>query len=208
MPEITEFNDDSSVEYLLPQKKSYKKHIKIAGIALLLCAIGGGAYWFFSGGGKKVIYENVFGIIQDEYEESEETVIEDGVEKTTKTRKKKEVKVVVVPKPVRDIKKPPVTVPLDVFTVNLKPASSDRYLQASLVLDFSDAADGEAIKPYIPAIRNAMIVLMSNQRADELSTQEGKDKLREELEEAIHKVAPKEKLKNFYGVLFGGLVIQ
>lgn len=77
--------------------------------------------------------------------------------------------------------KPPVFVPLEPFTVNLQHEDAAQYLQVGLTLKIADAAYGEAIKLNMPDIRNRILLLLSNKKASELSTLEGKQSLATEI---------------------------
>lgn len=77
----------------------------------------------------------------------------------------------------RDPKAPPVFVPLEPFTVNLADRDAERYAQVGITLEVTDAAVGEQMKLYMPAIRNNILMAISDRTAAELQTREGKDKL-------------------------------
>ena len=77
----------------------------------------------------------------------------------------------------RDPKAPPVFVPLEPFTVNLADRDAERYAQVGITLEVTDAAVGEQMKLYMPAIRNNILMAISEKTAAELQTREGKDKL-------------------------------
>lgn len=77
----------------------------------------------------------------------------------------------------RDPKAPPVFVPLEPFTVNLADRDAERYAQVGITLEVTDAAVGEQMKLYMPAIRNNILMAISDKTAAELQTREGKDKL-------------------------------
>ncbi len=75
----------------------------------------------------------------------------------------------------------PTFVPLDPFTVNLADKDQDRYLQVGLTLEASDAKVAEEIKGYMPAIRNAVLLILSHKTSEELLEVEGKEKMAEEI---------------------------
>ncbi len=110
----------------------------------------------------------------------------------------------------------PTFVPLDPFTVNLTDKDSDRYAQVGLSLQVDDPHLGDELKNYMPAIRNAILLLLSHKSSEELLSPEGKEKLAQEIrrdaakamgynvedpfeeeapEEAVDKDAPKKKKK-------------
>ena len=80
-------------------------------------------------------------------------------------------------RPQYDPKHPPVFLPLDPFTVNLADKESERYAQIGLTLEIVDAKTGEEIKLYMPAIRNNILMVLSQKTAAQLTTRDGKEKL-------------------------------
>jgi flagellar protein FliL len=83
---------------------------------------------------------------------------------------------------------PPAYVPLDVFTVNLVPEQGDQFLQLSISVEVEDAHTGDKLKVYMPKLRNRVMLLLSDKKASELITREGKQKLAEELREQMNEV--------------------
>ena len=81
-------------------------------------------------------------------------------------------------KPVKfDPKHAPVFVPLDPFVVNLADKGVERYAQIGVTLEIQDAATGEALKAYMPAIRNNILLLLAHKSSEELLSADGKLKL-------------------------------
>ncbi len=76
---------------------------------------------------------------------------------------------------------PPTFVPLDPFTVNLADKDADRFAQIGLTLQVDDPKIGDELKSYMPAIRNAILLILAHKTADELLSPEGKEKLAEEV---------------------------
>lgn len=76
---------------------------------------------------------------------------------------------------------PPTFVPLDPFTVNLADRDTDRYAQIGIVLQVDDPHMGEEMKAYMPAIRNAILLILSHKSSQELLSAEGKEKLADEI---------------------------
>jgi flagellar FliL protein len=72
---------------------------------------------------------------------------------------------------------PPAYLPLDNFTVNLADRDAERYAQVGITLELTDAKAGDLIKSYMPAVRNRILLAISDRTAAELSTREGKEKL-------------------------------
>lgn len=76
---------------------------------------------------------------------------------------------------------PPTFVPLDPFVVNLSDKDSDRYAQIGLSLQVDDPKLADELKTYMPAIRNTILMLLSHKSSEALLSQEGKERLAEEI---------------------------
>jgi flagellar FliL protein len=88
----------------------------------------------------------------------------------------------VAPKtPVPALAKPPVYATLDTFTVNLTQEGGEQFLQIGITLLVADQAQSDLIKLYMPMVRNRLLTLLSNKKAGELSSADGKQKLAEEI---------------------------
>jgi flagellar FliL protein len=85
-------------------------------------------------------------------------------------------------------KKVPVFVDMDTFTVNLKSADDERFIQVKLVAEVGDAATGETLKSVMPAVRNEILLLLSSKQAEEVSSREGKEQLAKEIVIASNKI--------------------
>jgi flagellar FliL protein len=80
---------------------------------------------------------------------------------------------------------PPVFVKLEPFVVNL--ADRGRYLQVGLELRVPDARAAEQIKVFLPEIRNGVLMVLSGRRAEEISSAEGKERLRADIRRVANK---------------------
>ncbi|MGC4062198.1 MAG: flagellar basal body-associated FliL family protein [Aquabacterium sp.] len=142
-----------------PQKGSKKLIIIIAAVALLLVVGGGGAFFMMK---KKA--------------DAEAAAADDdgGGEhaKPAKEAKKPEKK---------EHEGPPAFVPLEPFVVNLADRESERFAQIGITLQVDDAHMAEEMKAYMPAIRNAVLLILSHKSSEELLSSEGKVKLAEEI---------------------------
>ena len=87
-------------------------------------------------------------------------------------------------------KTPPVFVTLEPFTVNLLQENGDHYLQVGIVYQVADDKAVDAIKTYMPVIRNRILLLLSNKHPSELAQLEGKQKLVTELVAAARDALP------------------
>ena len=82
----------------------------------------------------------------------------------------------------RDPKAVPIFVPLDPFTVNLADREAERYAQIGITLEIADAKIGDQIKQFMPAIRNAVLMLLADKTAAQILDRQGKLKLAQEVQ--------------------------
>jgi flagellar protein FliL len=71
------------------------------------------------------------------------------------------------------------------FTLSFQDSSAAQYLQFSIDAAVEDKSVEAAIKAHGPAIRNGLVMLLSNQKAEELQTREGKERLRTQIRDEI-----------------------
>ncbi|WP_294000067.1 flagellar basal body-associated FliL family protein [Sphaerotilus sp.] len=81
----------------------------------------------------------------------------------------------------RDAHTPPSYLPLEPFVVNLADRDSDRYAQIGLTLEIEDAKFADEMKAYMPAIRNAILMILSHKTAADMLGREGKELLAAEI---------------------------
>jgi len=82
--------------------------------------------------------------------------------------------------------KPAVFLPLESFTVNLMPSGGQpEFIQAGLTLKFDDAQASELVKQRMPEVRNRILMVLSSKRGPDLLPATGKQKLAEELAQAV-----------------------
>jgi flagellar FliL protein len=79
-------------------------------------------------------------------------------------------------KPV-DSGKPKVFANLDPFVVNLADEGGDRLIQLGVVLEVTDAKIAAEVTTQMPAVRNAILLLLSSRQSTELLTLPGKQSL-------------------------------
>lgn len=147
----------ASAEQPAPKKNSKKLFI-IIGVVVVLLLGGGGAG---------------FMIWKKKAAEAEAAAAEEGGEEAHAAAKPKPAK--------RDPKLPPAYMPLDPFVVNLADRDADRYAQIGVTLEIDDPKFAEEMKPYMPAIRNAVLMILSHKTAAELQGREGKELLAAEI---------------------------
>ena len=78
-------------------------------------------------------------------------------------------------------REPPIFVPLDLFVVNLADKDTERYAQVGLTLEVDDPKFAEEMKLYMPAIRNAILMILAHKSAAELLDRSGKEALAAEI---------------------------
>lgn len=141
-----------------PKKGGKKKLLIIVGVVLvLLLAGGGGALFMMKKASDKAAAEAA---------EAED----DGGGASGKAASHKV-----------DPAHPPAFVALDPFVVNLADRDSDRFAQIGVTLEVDDPAFAEKMKPFMPAIRNNILMILAHKSSSELLGREGKEKLAEEI---------------------------
>jgi flagellar FliL protein len=91
------------------------------------------------------------------------------------------------------VKSPLNYIPLDPpFVVNFSGTAEVRFLQVSVEVGTRDATIVERIKEQRPAIRNALVFLLSNQDPQTLISREGKEALRNQALAEIQRVIEEE----------------
>ena len=106
---------------------------------------------------------------------------------------------------------PPLYLPLDPpFVANFEGDQQVRFLQITAQIMTHDPKTLEALKAADPIIRNDLLLLFSTQKATDLATNEGKEKLRAAALGAVRKVlaANEGKPEKVDAVLFTTFVMQ
>lgn len=146
--------------------RSRKMLIIIAAAVVVLVGGGVGAYFAFGHKGE---------------EQTAEHGKEGGKEKG-KDKKAEEAK-----------KGPAIYVKLDPpFVVNFDASGVMRFLQVTVEIMTRDAAAAEVIKANDPMIRNNLLLLFGNQQSGDITTLEGKEKLRADALAVVAKVVSAE----------------
>jgi flagellar FliL protein len=129
-----------------------------------------------------------------------------------------------------DAKAAPAYLPLDNMVVNLSDPGGERVAQVGITLEVVDAKAADRVKAFLPTIRSGILMLISQRTAEELLTQEGKQKLAKDIlretslpfgggdaDEHGDSPAPAKKKKNaksstsdmpVIGVLFSSFIVQ
>src|SRR5215203_3123174 len=76
----------------------------------------------------------------------------------------------------------PFFLPLDPFIVNLADREADRYAQIGITFELESSMSGDQIKAYMPAIRNAILMVLANKTSKDLLYREGKEQLALEIQ--------------------------
>ena len=78
-------------------------------------------------------------------------------------------------------KGPPTYLPLDPFVVNLADRDNDRYAQIGITLELESGVFADRMKAYMPAIRNAILMVIAHKSARDLLGRTGKEELAAEI---------------------------
>jgi flagellar FliL protein len=123
---------------------------------------------------------------------------------------------------------PPVFLPMESMVVNLADPGGDRFAQLGLTIEVMDQKTSDQVKAYLPSIRSAVLMLLSQRTSEELLTREGKEKLASEIHREVSRplgyevevdepaeagVKPRKKPRltpynPVHGVLFSSFIIQ
>ncbi|MDQ1925027.1 flagellar basal body-associated protein FliL [Massilia pseudoviolaceinigra] len=125
---------------------------------------------------------------------------EEAEETTKPSKKKKKAKA----------HAPPVFAPLEVFTVNLQPdGEEENMLQTTITLEMLGQEQADLIKANMPKVRSRVLLLLSAKKASDVKTVEGKNKLAEEILEALKKpFAENDEPQEVNEVMFTQFIIQ
>ncbi len=94
---------------------------------------------------------------------------------------------------------------LDPFVVNLNEDVGTTYLKLTVVLEMDDAESVSGAEVMMPKMRDAVIVLLSSKKFDEIGTVDGKFQLREEIVARVNHILSGNKVKTAY---FTEFIIQ
>lgn len=147
-----------------PKKGPKKLIIIIAAVVLLLVLGGGGAFFIMK---KKAAEAEAAAASADEEDGG------DGAKPAKEAKKPEHSK--------GDHATPPAFVPLEPFIVNLSDRDSERFAQVGITLQVEDPHMADEMKAYMPAIRNAILLILSHKSSEELLSAEGKQKLAQEI---------------------------
>lgn len=89
-------------------------------------------------------------------------------------------------------------VPLETFLVNLAGSRGRKLAKINMELELNNAEVHEEIDKIKPKIRDIIIIILSSKSYAQISTKEGKDKLREEIRDQVNLFLTKGQIKRVY----------
>ena len=90
-------------------------------------------------------------------------------------------------------KKPPIYLALTPeFIVNFEDQSQASFLQIEIQIMGRDSKEIKSVEEHMPVVRNNILLLLGNQKYEEVRTREGKNKLRADILSSIRQVLKKE----------------
>ncbi len=111
----------------------------------------------------------------------------------------------VVEKVAEEEEKPAGFLKLDPFVVNLNEDVGTTYLKITVVLEMDDTESVSGAEVMMPKMRDAVIVLLSSKKYDEIGTVDGKFQLREEIVARVNHILSGNKVNTAY---FTEFIIQ
>jgi flagellar FliL protein len=106
---------------------------------------------------------------------------------------------------------PPIYVPMEVFTLTLKPSSQggpSRVLHIGLTLKLADEESREHLEKFLPEIRSRLLILFSQQMAEQLTHDNGKHGLIEKIKDVVNKPIAGEARVHVTDVLFNAFILR
>ena len=94
---------------------------------------------------------------------------------------------------------------LDAFIVNLADTEASRYLKVKIDIETQEAKESGEFGKKIPQLRDAILTLLTSKSLREISSSEGKDRLKKEILQRSNPLFAKLKVKNVY---FTEFVVQ
>jgi len=109
-----------------------------------------------------------------------------------------------------DPKSPPTYLPLENMVVNLADPGGNRFAQVGITLQLDNQATSDAIKAFMPGIRNAILFILSQRTTEELLVVQGKEQLAADITAEISRQLGYEGRRNnpIQAVLFSSFIVQ
>lgn len=104
----------------------------------------------------------------------------------------------------------PVYIPMDTFTVSLQPTpnDADRVLYIGLTLRVKDNSSKIIVEQYLPEVRSRLFILLANQTAENISTDEGKAQLIEKIKNTVSNPLAPNRSAEVTDVLFNAFILR
>ncbi|WP_024527755.1 flagellar basal body-associated protein FliL [Serratia fonticola] len=104
----------------------------------------------------------------------------------------------------------PIYYPLETFTLSLKPSAqgSTRVLYIGLTLKLANEMSKDSIEKFLPEIRSRLLMLFSQQMANELLSDAGKQNLVSEIKKVVNKPLSEHENVQVTDVLFNAFILR
>jgi flagellar FliL protein len=83
------------------------------------------------------------------------------------------------------------TIPLETFLINLSGSQGRKLLKVNMELEVEGDKTPEEVEKRKAAVRDMILLILSSKRYEDVSTIEGKDRLRDEIKEQLNRVLKK-----------------
>lgn len=90
------------------------------------------------------------------------------------------------------------TIPMETFVVNLAGSRGGKITKVNMELEVSNEAVIEELDKRKPQIRDIIIIVLSGKTFEELSTKEGKERLRDDIRDTVNPFLTKGSIKRIY----------
>jgi flagellar FliL protein len=109
-----------------------------------------------------------------------------------------------------DPKSPPTFLPLENMVINLADPGGNRFAQVGITLQLDTQATSDAIKAFMPSIRNGILLILSQRTTEELLVVQGKEQLAADITAEISRQLGYEGKKHnpIQAVLFSSFIVQ
>ena len=107
-------------------------------------------------------------------------------------------------------KGPPTFLPFDNMVVNLADPGGNRFVQIGITLQVDDFVASDQIKVYMPSLRSAILLILSQRTTEELLQVQGKEQLAADITTEISRQLGYDDKKHnpIQAVLFSSFIIQ
>ncbi len=115
------------------------------------------------------------------------------------------VKKPTIPPELSELEKPGIFVPIGDFVVNLADTDVQRFVKVSITVEVVNEEVQNQVNQYMPAIKDAIIDLISSKYYRDIRTPEGRERLKIELLKRLNALLPEGGIKAIY---FTSFVVQ